>query len=122
MQNHAVSWTFSPSNSNGKKKDYESGFHYYGARYHWSEVLNGWLSVDPMADKYPGISPYNYCMWNPVKLIDPDGMTWKDIDGNVITDHSNIRYIYFMILNHSKYKVFKCTMMQLKSTGWVVLH
>ena len=72
-ENHAVSWTFSPSNSNGKEKDYESGFHYYGARYHWSEVLTGWLSVDPMADKYPNISPYNYCMWNPVKLVDLDG-------------------------------------------------
>ena len=32
-----------------------------------------WLSVDPMADKYPNSSPYNYCMWNPVKLVDPDG-------------------------------------------------
>ncbi len=58
---------------NGKEKDRESGFHYYGARYYWSEVLTGWLSVDPMADKYPSISPYNYCMWNPVKLVDPEG-------------------------------------------------
>ena len=58
---------------NGKEKDPESGFHYYGARYYWSELLTGWLSVDPMADKYPGISPYNYCMWNPVTIIDPDG-------------------------------------------------
>ena len=32
-----------------------------------------WLSVDPMADKYPNISPYAYCAWNPVKLVDPDG-------------------------------------------------
>ena len=58
---------------NGKEKDYESGFHYYGARYYWSELLTGWLSVDPMMDKYPSISPYAYCMWNPVKLVDPDG-------------------------------------------------
>ena len=29
--------------------------------------------MDPLTDKYPGISPYAYCMWNPVKLIDPDG-------------------------------------------------
>ena len=58
---------------NGKEKDYESGFHYYGARYYWSEVLTGWLSVDPMTDKYPSISPYNYCLWNPIKLVDPDG-------------------------------------------------
>ncbi len=26
-----------------------------------------------MADKYPNISSYNYCVWNPVKLVDPDG-------------------------------------------------
>ena len=73
QQNTAVSWSFPLSNSNGKEKDYESGFHYYGARYYWSELLTGWLSVDPMADKYPSISPYAYCAWNPVKLVDPDG-------------------------------------------------
>lgn len=58
---------------NGKEKDYESGLHYYGARYYSSELLTGWLSVDPMMDKYPSLSPYNYCAWNPVRLIDPDG-------------------------------------------------
>ena len=26
-----------------------------------------------MADKYPNISPYAYCAWNPVKLVDPNG-------------------------------------------------
>ncbi len=30
-----------------------------------------------MADKYPSISPYAYCAWNPLKLVDPDG---KDFD------------------------------------------
>ena len=32
-----------------------------------------WLSVNPLADKYPGVSPYAYCAWNPIKNIDPDG-------------------------------------------------
>ena len=36
-------------------------------------MLTGWLSVDPMMDKYPSMSPYNYCAWNPIKLVDPDG-------------------------------------------------
>lgn len=57
----------------GKEKDEETGYGYFGARYMDHEQMTMWLSVDPMADKYPSISPYNYCMWNPVKLIDPDG-------------------------------------------------
>jgi hypothetical protein len=32
-----------------------------------------WLSVDPMSDKYPNLTPYNYCANNPIKLIDPNG-------------------------------------------------
>lgn len=32
-----------------------------------------WLSVDPLADKYPESTPYMYCNGNPVMLVDPDG-------------------------------------------------
>lgn len=71
--NQSCSIDFRCCSFNGKEKDYESGFHYYGARYYWSEVLTGWLSVDPMMDKYPSISPYAYCVWNPIRLVDPDG-------------------------------------------------
>lgn len=27
----------------------------------------------PLAEKYPGISPYVYCKGNPVNFVDPDG-------------------------------------------------
>lgn len=33
-----------------------------------------WLSVDPMAKKYPNISPYAYTFQNPIKYTDPTGM------------------------------------------------
>jgi hypothetical protein len=33
-----------------------------------------WLSVDPLAEKFPGVSPYAFCVNNPVLFIDPDGM------------------------------------------------
>ena len=57
----------------GKEKDPETGYSYFGARYLEHDLMTGWLSVDPMADKYPSISPYAYCAWNPVKLVDPEG-------------------------------------------------
>ena len=57
----------------GKERDSETGYSYFGARYYDSDILTGWLSVDPLADKYPSLSPYAYCAWNPVKLVDPDG-------------------------------------------------
>ncbi len=55
----------------GKERDAETGYYYHGARFNCSDI--GWLSVDPMADKYPSLTPYNYCAWNPIKFIDPDG-------------------------------------------------
>ena len=30
----------------------ETGFSYFGARYYDSDLMTGWLSVDPMADSF----------------------------------------------------------------------
>ena len=53
---------------NNEQRDEETGYGYFGARYMDHELMTMWLSVDPMSDKYPSISPYAYCAWNPVKL------------------------------------------------------
>ena len=55
-----------------KERDTETGLSYFGARYYSSD-LSLWLSVDPMSDKYPSMSPYVYCADNPVKLVGPNG-------------------------------------------------
>ena len=46
-------------------------------------TLSIWLSVDPMSDNYPGVSPYTYCGNNPIVLKDPDGRDWveREYDG-----------------------------------------
>ena len=92
--NATFSSAFVGSSFIGKEKDEETGYGYYGARYLDHELMTMWLSVDPMSDKYPSISPYAYCAWNrptgghehrliksnivnnPVKLVDPDGRDW----------------------------------------------
>jgi RHS repeat-associated protein len=59
-----------------KEKDDETGYSYFGARYYDSD-LSVWLSVDPMAHKFPSMSSYMYCAGNPVMLVDPDGRVIK---------------------------------------------
>jgi len=101
-----TSWN-APYTFSGKEKDAETGygyvkklrffsslafgnekqvFHYahclrrFGARY-YDSGLSIWLSVDPMSDKYPSMSPYNYCANNPVILVDSDGRELEPIVG-----------------------------------------
>lgn len=71
VENHRNS-NYSPYKFNGKELDAETGYYYYGARY-YNPRVSLWLNVDPLAEKYPSWSPYNYTFNNPVKFIDPDG-------------------------------------------------
>ena len=66
------------------------------------ELMTSWLSVDPMADKYPNISPYNYCMWNPIKLVDPDGNAV--IPTSALKSNSSINAIMEYAGNNSVFK------------------
>ena len=54
----------------GKK----TGNYYYGARY-YDPKISVWLSVDPYAEKYPSLSPYNAFANNPINVADPNGDT-----------------------------------------------
>ena len=80
--NQSCSINFPCCSFTGKERDEETGYGYFGARYMDHELMTMWLSVDPMADKYPSISPYAYCAWNPVKLVDPDGKDVWEVDKN----------------------------------------
>jgi len=74
-----------------KEKDPETGLSYFGSRYYSSD-LSIWLSVDPMADKYPSMSSYVYCADNPVRCVDPNGEEVSEhIDkyGNIIAHYDD---------------------------------
>jgi len=63
---------------NGKELDRMNGLDWYdyGARY-----MDGtrFTTMDPMAEKYYGISPYVYCAGNPVRFIDDKGLFPKGV-------------------------------------------
>ena len=85
--------------------DLLTGYSYFGARYLEHDLMTGWLSVDPMADKYPSISPYAYCAWNPVRLVDVDGYMIDDyynLKGELIHHTNEGNSIYLVIKDGEK--------------------
>ena len=65
--------------------NYSSTFLSLSAARYYNSDLSIWISVDPLVDKYPNLSPYTYCANNPVGLVDANGMDWfeNELTGDV---------------------------------------
>jgi len=75
-----------PYKREGKELDEMHGLNWYdqGARFFGSD-LPVTPTMDPLAEKYYGITPYAQWANNPVRYVDPDGMDWYQADnGNIM--------------------------------------
>ena len=64
----------------------------FGARM-YNASLGRWTAVDPLAEKYTNLSPYNYCINNPLVIVDPDG---KDVMITIVGNTITITAIIFI--------------------------
>ncbi|GEM59243.1 hypothetical protein B0A78_12865 [Flavobacterium columnare NBRC 100251 = ATCC 23463] len=76
FEEHSSSFSM-PYLFNGKELDRETNLTYFGARY-LDMKTSLWLSIDPLAEKFPNISPYVYCFNNPIRFTDLDGREGQD--------------------------------------------
>ena len=68
------------------------GLYDFGAR-HYDPFIGRWLTVDLYAKVYPSVSPYNYCLNNPVNLVDLLGLSPTKID-SVADGKGGWYYVY----------------------------
>ena len=89
----------------------ETGY-YYGARYYDAQA-SVWLGVDEMTEKYPGWSPYNYTLNNPVIYVDPDGRDidlgnlYKKVDGEYVNKRQILAFELFASTKTGKEFIMK---------------
>ena len=77
-----------PYKYNGKELDAKKGLNWYdyGARM-YDAGLGRFTTVDPMAERHYGVTPYSYCDNDPIGKIDPTGKDWiKDRYGSYLWD------------------------------------
>ncbi len=73
----------------GKESGDEIGLYDFSARFLHTR-FGRFTTIDPLAEKYPDISPYVYCNGNPVNFVDPDGKKWVNSAGKVIYDNNGV--------------------------------
>ena len=42
------------------------------------DTAGRWMSPDPLSEEFPSYSPYNFCLNNPMRYVDPTGMAPED--------------------------------------------
>ncbi len=101
-----------PYKYGGKELDRTNGLDLYDFSARWyAPDLPRFLSLDPLTEKYPSISPYAYCAGNPVRYIDPTGKVAVTIDNkfNILNIDYNVKDYDQIIVQNGDNKTYSNT-------------
>ena len=93
--------SWSPSRNGGENqykytdKEYqpETNWIDFGARMQ-SPELGRWFNIDPLAEVYHDVSPYNFTLNNPIINIDPDGRSVQQVEGGTRYTGQDAQYVF----------------------------
>ena len=95
--------------STHNERDLETGYDYRNARSSTSDAVR-FNTIDPLAAQYPSWSGYSYVMGNPVRVIDPTGLTAYayNTDGELVYKDEDLpdgAYTIEYIAKNDQYKL-----------------
>jgi len=97
--------------TSGKNK--KNACSYLGSRY-YNPRESVWLSVDPMFEESPDMSPYAYCANNPVNAIDPNGQWYIKVSAS--PDRGKHPYAVYTVYDRHGKEVYK-TVVKVRGIG-----
>jgi len=88
---------------NGKEYDESLDINTYdfGAR-NYDPALGRWMNLDPLAEKYLNMTPYNFTLNNPIIFVDPDGMRVEWADGLDEDEKEILGYAIYYLRKNSE--------------------
>jgi RHS repeat-associated protein len=77
---------------NEQQNDFGINLYDFGARLSDPTTGNRFLQIDPLAEISRRFSPYIYANSNPMRFIDPDGMSARDVETYELNDGTTVSY------------------------------
>lgn len=77
---------------NEQQNDFGLNLYDFGARFSDPTIGNRFWQQDPLAEISRRFSPYIYANANPLRFIDPDGLSAQDVDTYTLSDGTTVSY------------------------------
>ena len=93
-------------------------YHYDNHARIYDPITGRFTTIDPLAGKYPSLTPYNHCANNPLSYIDPDGRVIRDAEGNILYYSSGETRKYIFELEEGNTEIVEVELGYIFADNW----